>query len=51
MRLVVVKREEAKRGLVLLPGAGSWNVRLPGPHASAASLAGLHWLAFLTLML
>lgn len=61
IRLVVVKLEEAKRGFVLLPRR--WVVersfawasrfrRLARDHERLpATLAGLHWLAFLTLML
>lgn len=61
VRLVVVKLEEAKRGFVLLPKR--WVVERSFAWASRfrrlardyerlpASLAALHWLAFLTLML
>jgi len=61
VRLVVVKLEEAKRGFVLLPRR--WVVERSFAWASRfrrlardyerlpTSLAGLHWLAFLTLML
>jgi transposase len=61
VRLVVVKLEEAKRGFVLLPKR--WVVERSFAWASRfrrlardyerlpASLAGLHWLAFVTLML
>lgn len=61
IRLVVVKLEEAKRGFVLLPRR--WVVERSFAWASRfrrlardyerlpTSLAGLHWLAFLTLML
>jgi len=61
IRLVVVKLEEAKRGFVLLPKR--WVVERSFAWASRfrrlardyerlpSSLAGLHWLAFLTLML
>lgn len=61
VRLVVVKLEEAKRGFVLLPRR--WVVERSFAWASRfrrlardyerlpASVAGLHWLAFLTLML
>lgn len=61
MRLVVVKLEEAKRGFVLLPRrwvverSFAWAARfrrLARDHERlSTSLAGLHWLAFLTLML
>lgn len=61
VRLVVVKLEEARRGFVLLPRR--WVVERSFAWASRfrrlardyerlpSSLAGLHWLAFLTLML
>jgi transposase len=61
VRLVVVKLEEAKRGFILLPKR--WVVERSFAWASRfrrlardyerlpASLAALHWLAFLTLML
>lgn len=61
IRLVVVKLEEARRGFVLLPKR--WVVERSFAWASRfrrlardyerlpTSLAGLHWLAFLTLML
>jgi len=61
IRLVVVKLEEAKRGFVLLPKR--WVVERSFAWASRfrrlardyerlpTSVAGLHWLAFLTLML
>jgi transposase len=61
VRLVVVKLEEAKRGFVLLPKR--WVVERSFAWASRfrrlardyerlpSSLAALHWLAFLTLML
>lgn len=61
VKLVVVKLEEAKRGFVLLPKR--WVVERSFAWASRfrrlardyerlpASLAALHWLAFLTLML
>ena len=61
VKLVVVKLEEAKRGFVLLPRR--WVVERSFAWASRfrrlardyerlpTSLAGLHWLAFLTLML
>jgi transposase len=61
VKLVVVKLEEAKRGFVLLPRR--WVVERSFAWASRfrrlardyerlpSSLAGLHWLAFLTLML
>lgn len=61
IRLIVVKLEEAKRGFVLLPRR--WVVERSFAWASRfrrlardyerlpTSLAGLHWLAFLTLML
>ena len=61
MRLVVVKLEEARRGFVLLPRR--WVVERSFAWASRfrrlardyerlpTSVAGLHWLAFLTLML
>src|SRR2546423_14770612 len=60
-KLVVVKLQEAKRGFVLLPRR--WVVERSFAWASRfrrlardyerlpTSLAGLHWLAFLTLML
>ena len=61
IRLVVVKLEEAKRGFVLLPRrwvverSFAWAARfrrLAGDYERLpSSLAGLHWLAFLTLML
>jgi transposase len=61
VKLVVVKLEEAKRGFVLLPRR--WVVERSFAWASRfrrlardyerlpSTLAGLHWLAFLTLML
>ena len=61
VKLVVVKLEEVKRGFVLLPRR--WVVERSFAWASRfrrlardderlpTSLAGLHWLAFLTLML
>ena len=61
IRLVVVKLEEAKRGFVLLPRR--WVVERSFAWASRfrrlardyerlpQTVAGLHWLAFLTLML
>jgi transposase len=61
MQLVVVKLEEAKRGFVLLPRrwvverSFAWAARfrrLARDHERLpSSLAGLHWMAFLTLML
>lgn len=61
IRLVVVKLEEAKRGFVLLPRrwvverSFAWAARfrrLARDHERLpSSLAGLHWLAFLTLTL
>jgi transposase len=61
IRLVVVKLEEAKRGFVLLPRrwvverSFAWAARFRrlarDYERLPASLAGLHWLAFLTLML
>lgn len=61
IRLCVVKLEEAKRGFVLLPRrwvverSFAWAARfrrLARDHERLpTSLAGLHWLAFLTLML
>ena len=61
VRLVVVKLEEAKRGFVLLPRrwvverSFAWTSRFRrlarDYERLPASVAGLHWLAFLTLML
>jgi transposase len=61
VRLVVVKLEEAKRGFVLLPKrwvverSFAWAARFRrlarDYERLPDSLAGLHWLAFLTLML
>jgi transposase len=61
LRLVVIKLEEAKRGFVLLPRrwvverSFAWAARfrrLARDHERLpSSLAGLHWLAFITLML
>jgi transposase len=59
--LIVVKLEEAKRGFVLLPRrwvverSFAWAARFPRMSRDyerlPSSLAGLHWLAFVTLML
>jgi len=61
IQLVVVKLEEAKRGFVLLPRrwvverSSAWAARFRrlarDYERLPSSLAGLHWLAFLTLML
>jgi transposase len=61
VRLLVVKLEEAKRGFVLLPRrwvverSFAWAARFrrlaKDYERLPTSLAGLHWLAFLTLML
>jgi len=61
IRLVVVKLEEAKRGFVLLPRrwvverSFAWAARFrrlaKDYERLPSTLAGLHWLAFLTLML
>jgi len=61
MRLEVIKLEEAKRGFVLLPRrwvverSFAWAARFRrlarDYERLASSLAGLHWLAFATLML
>ena len=61
MRLEVVKLEEAKRGFVLLPRrwvverSFAWAARFRrlarDDERLASSLAGLHWLAFTSLML
>jgi len=61
IRLVVVKLEEAKRGFVLLPRrwvverSFAWMARFRrlarDYERLPSSLAGIHWLAFLTLML
>jgi transposase len=61
VRLVVVKLEEAKRGFVLLPRrwvverSFAWAARFRrlarDYERLPSSLAGLHWLAFVTLML
>ena len=61
MRLEVVKLEEAKRGFVLLPKrwvverSFAWAARFRrlarDYERLASSLAGLHWLAFASLML
>jgi transposase len=61
IRLVVVKLEEAKKGFVLLPRrwvverSFAWAARFrrlaKDYERLPSSLAGLHWLAFLTLML
>jgi len=61
VRLVVVKLEEAKKGFVLLPRrwvverSFAWSARFRRLARDferlPSSLAGLHWLAFLTLML
>jgi transposase len=61
VRLVVVKLEEARRGFVLLPKrwvverSFAWIARFRrlarDYERLPASLAGLHWLAFITLML
>jgi len=61
VRLIVVKLEQAKKGFVLLPRrwvverSFAWAARfrrLARDYARLpSSLAGLHWLAFLTLML
>ena len=59
--LIVVKLEEAKRGFVLLPRrwvverSFAWAARFRRLSRDyerlPSSLAGLHWLAFITLML
>ena len=59
--LIVVKLEQAKRGFVLLPRrwvverSFAWAARFRrlarDYERLTSSLAGLHWLAFLTLML
>ncbi len=61
VRLVVVKLEEAKRGFVLLPKrwvierSFAWAARFRrlarDYERLPSSVAGLHWLAFLILML
>lgn len=61
VRLIVVKLEEAKKGFVLLPRrwvverSFAWAARFRrlarDYERLPSSLAGLHWLAFLTLML
>ena len=61
MRLVVVKLEQARKGFVLLPRrrvverSFAWAARFRrlarDYERLPSSLAGLHWLAFLTLML
>lgn len=61
VRLIVVKLEEAKRGFVLLPRrwvverSFAWAARFrrlaKDYERLPSTLAGLHWLAFLTLML
>ena len=61
VRLIVVKLEEAERGFVFLPRRGvversfAWAARLRplgrDYERLSASLAGLHWLAFVTLPL
>ena len=61
VRLMVVKLEEAKKGFVLLPRrwvierSFAWAARFrrlaKDYEKLPTSLAGLHWLAFLTLML
>lgn len=61
IRLIVVKLEEAKKGFVLLPRrwvverSFAWAVRFrrlaKDYERLPSSLAGLHWLAFLILML
>lgn len=61
VRLVVVKLEEARKGFVLLPRrwvverSFAWSARFRrlarDYERLPSSLAGLHWLAFLTLML
>lgn len=61
VRLIVVKLQEAKRGFILLPRrwvverSFAWATRfrrlVKDYERLPASLAGLHWLAFLTLML
>src|SRR5207249_352134 len=61
VRLVVVKLEEAKRGFILLPRrwvverSFAWAARFRrlarDYERLPSSLAGLHWLAFITLML
>jgi transposase len=61
VRLLVVKLEEAKRGFILLPRrwvverSFAWAARFrrlaKDYERLPTSLAGLHWLAFLTLML
>jgi transposase len=61
IHLLVVKLEEAKKGFVLLPRrwvverSFAWAARFrrlaKDYERLPSSLAGLHWLAFLTLML
>jgi transposase len=61
VRLVVVKLEQARKGFVLLPRrwvverSFAWAARFRrlarDYERLPSSLAGLHWLAFLTLML
>jgi transposase len=61
MRLIVVKLEEARKGFVLLPRrwvverSFAWAARFrrlaKDYERLPSSVAGLHWLAFLTLML
>ena len=61
VRLIVVKLEAAKRGFILLPRrwvverSFAWAARFRrlarDYERLPSSLAGLHWLAFLTLML
>jgi transposase len=61
VRLIVVKLKEAKRGFILLPRrwvverSFAWATRfrrlVKDYERLPSSLAGLHWLAFLTLML
>ena len=61
VRLLVVKLKEAKRGFILLPRrwvverSFAWATRfrrlVKDYERLPSSLAGLHWLAFLTLML
>jgi len=61
IQLEVVKRNEAKRGFVLLPRRGvversfGWAARFRRPARDyerlAATLSGYHWLAFVLLML
>jgi transposase len=61
VRLIVVKLEQAKRGFILLPRrwvverSFAWATRfrrlVRDYERLPSSLAGLHWLAFLTLML